>query len=247
MILRRLADAIREQNWFTVTLEVSIVVVGIFIGLQVDNWNQARKDRIDETASIARLHEEIEGSNEFLQTLGERQQITSQSIISALDTVFARSNRDELSDDECTAIGRSAFLLTVTVNLPSLHELTSSGRITVFQDIELRLALAKFQQLSASTKNILESARATHLFVKYPEIVQTEGYWSEQENEVRLRFRCVLLAMRNDKEFLSDLSLNADSFDGVYNKGIQRELDQLERIHELIDLFLGISHQGQTT
>lgn len=246
MILRKLADALREQNWFTVILEVSIVVIGIFIGLQVDNWNQTRKDRIDERSFIARLHEEIDGSSEFLQTLGNRQQATSQSIKSALDTVFARANGNALSDDECTAIGRSAFLLTVTVDLPSVQELASSGRISIIQDIEMRLALAKFQQLSASTKNLLVSGRATHLFVKYPEIVQTEGYWSEQEDEVRLRYRCDLLAMRNNKAFLSDLSLNADSFDGVYNKGVQRELDQLDKIHALVDLFLGISHSGQS-
>ena len=40
MILRRLAEGIREQNWFTVVLEVLIVVVGIFIGLQVDDRNK---------------------------------------------------------------------------------------------------------------------------------------------------------------------------------------------------------------
>ena len=42
MILRRLAESIRKQEWFTVVLEVLIVVVGIFIGLQVDEWNRAR-------------------------------------------------------------------------------------------------------------------------------------------------------------------------------------------------------------
>lgn len=31
MILRRLADAIREQNWSTVFLEIAIVVVGIYL------------------------------------------------------------------------------------------------------------------------------------------------------------------------------------------------------------------------
>ena len=30
MILRRLATALREQNWFTVALEILIVVVGSF-------------------------------------------------------------------------------------------------------------------------------------------------------------------------------------------------------------------------
>ena len=43
MILRRLGNALREQNWFTVVLEVLIVVVGIFFGLQVDDWNERRK------------------------------------------------------------------------------------------------------------------------------------------------------------------------------------------------------------
>lgn len=45
MIQQRLAAAINQHNWFTVTIEILIVVTGIFIGLQVDDWNEARKDR----------------------------------------------------------------------------------------------------------------------------------------------------------------------------------------------------------
>ena len=45
MILRRIADAFRKQDWATVTIEFFVVVVGIFVGLQVDNWNQIRKDQ----------------------------------------------------------------------------------------------------------------------------------------------------------------------------------------------------------
>ena len=48
LILRRLSEAIVKQNWTTVTVEVLVVIVGIFIGLQVDDWNQARKDGNDE-------------------------------------------------------------------------------------------------------------------------------------------------------------------------------------------------------
>lgn len=59
MILRKLADAIREQNWFTVVLEVLIVVVGIFIGLQVDDWNSARIDRQRAHAYAARITSDL--------------------------------------------------------------------------------------------------------------------------------------------------------------------------------------------
>src|SRR5210317_2190466 len=59
MILRRLAEAVREQNWFTVLLEVLIVVIGIFIGLQVDDWNEKRKDRHREIEYLQRIETEL--------------------------------------------------------------------------------------------------------------------------------------------------------------------------------------------
>jgi hypothetical protein len=50
-----MANALRQQDWFTVVLEVLIVVVGILLGLRVDDWNQARRDRATEAAYIERL------------------------------------------------------------------------------------------------------------------------------------------------------------------------------------------------
>ena len=54
VIIRRLAGALREQNWFTVVLEVMIIVVGIFIGLQVDGWNEERKKQQNIEAQLDR-------------------------------------------------------------------------------------------------------------------------------------------------------------------------------------------------
>lgn len=45
MIIRRLADAFREQNSFVAVLEFVIVVAGIFVALQADDWNNDRKKR----------------------------------------------------------------------------------------------------------------------------------------------------------------------------------------------------------
>jgi hypothetical protein len=45
--LRRLAEGIRKQDWFIVVLEILIVVFGIFAGLQVDDWNRARLERVE--------------------------------------------------------------------------------------------------------------------------------------------------------------------------------------------------------
>ena len=60
MILRRLATSIRKQDWFTVFIETLIVVLGVFLGLQVNNWNEARKDRVEAETSRERLIAELQ-------------------------------------------------------------------------------------------------------------------------------------------------------------------------------------------
>lgn len=39
MIMRRLAMRFPGQDWLTVTIELVVVVLGVFIGLQAANWN----------------------------------------------------------------------------------------------------------------------------------------------------------------------------------------------------------------
>ena len=59
MILRRITQHVKDQNWFAVGLDFLIVVVGVFIGIQVANWNDARSDARAERALLERLHDEI--------------------------------------------------------------------------------------------------------------------------------------------------------------------------------------------
>ncbi len=44
MILRRIVDDLKQQHWTAVFIELVIVVLGVFIGLQVSNWNEAQAD-----------------------------------------------------------------------------------------------------------------------------------------------------------------------------------------------------------
>jgi hypothetical protein len=64
-ILRRLANAVREQNWFAVVLELLIVVAGVVIGFQVTAWGQERYDIAKEQAHLRQLAADlIETANE---------------------------------------------------------------------------------------------------------------------------------------------------------------------------------------
>ena len=59
MILRRITEHVKTQNWFAVFLDFLIVVAGVFVGLQVNNWNEARSERAKEYGYLVRLHEDL--------------------------------------------------------------------------------------------------------------------------------------------------------------------------------------------
>lgn len=55
MILRSVMKHVRDQNWFAVGLDFLIVVVGVFIGLQVQEWSGRQEDRRRELQIVADL------------------------------------------------------------------------------------------------------------------------------------------------------------------------------------------------
>ena len=59
MLLRRITSALRKQDWGTVALEIMIVMIGIFLGLQVNAWNQSRIDRAEEAVFLQALYRDV--------------------------------------------------------------------------------------------------------------------------------------------------------------------------------------------
>jgi uncharacterized membrane protein len=45
MLLRHVSKHFSEQNWFAVGLDVIVVITGVFLGMQVTEWNNGRKIR----------------------------------------------------------------------------------------------------------------------------------------------------------------------------------------------------------
>ena len=59
MILRRFMEHVKDQNWFAVAVELFIVVVGIFLALQADNWKQSVEDADKDRRSLELFSEEL--------------------------------------------------------------------------------------------------------------------------------------------------------------------------------------------
>jgi hypothetical protein len=69
-------------------LEVVVVVVGLFIGLQVDDWNESRKDHQREELYLARVFDELAADIEETSygiEIAERRRDMGRLLLTALD------------------------------------------------------------------------------------------------------------------------------------------------------------------
>lgn len=151
MILRRIGAAIRSRDWTAVAIEFAIVVLGIFVALQAENWNQERRDRQLEQVYISRL---IDETRVNLALLNELHQILEDKIdfILALPEMplgeaFKRDPQDFMS-----RLDYSTYLALPGLRSETYRELESSGRLSLLRETELRSAIA-------NNLNDYESAR----------------------------------------------------------------------------------------
>lgn len=145
MILRRLTKHLRDQNWFAVFLDFFIVVIGVFIGIQVSNWNTDNAQREDETVFLRLLEEDIRGSQELasrtLDTL-HRQDKARQQLYA-----FSVGNAPLIAPQEIPRLLSHGIweMPTMEFNQTTFEALKSTGRLDVFVDDTLVQELTELQ------------------------------------------------------------------------------------------------------
>lgn len=72
MILRRIIEHVKAQNWTAIVLDFLIVVSGVFIGLQVNNLNEARLDRQRTSALIDVFRNDLNDFNQVQENFAAR-------------------------------------------------------------------------------------------------------------------------------------------------------------------------------
>lgn len=59
MILQRLSVRLKQHDWVAVAIELALIMVGVFLGIQVSNWNDGRKERAREAAYLTRIAQDV--------------------------------------------------------------------------------------------------------------------------------------------------------------------------------------------
>ena len=65
MIFKRAVAKLRAQDWTAITIELLIVILGVFIGTLVANWNQERESKVETHRLLIQLKPEIDRIVDF--------------------------------------------------------------------------------------------------------------------------------------------------------------------------------------
>jgi hypothetical protein len=89
MLLRRISEHVKAQNWTAVTLDFVIVVVGVFIGIQVSNWNAERADRALAQRYVEDIRRDIAADLEVFEaaeTSTAQRRDAAEAVLRAIET-----------------------------------------------------------------------------------------------------------------------------------------------------------------
>lgn len=142
MISRRIREHAASHNWFAVLVDLMIVIIGVFIGLQVDNWNQARIDRAEASDYRARIIENLKANEaEIAARAAYNRQIRAHAVaaLTALQRPNPALGEEFLVDAyHASQVWRRPFQRT------AYDELVDSGVARKVADAPTRAALSAY-------------------------------------------------------------------------------------------------------
>ena len=136
MIIPRAIASFRHRDWASVAIEILVVVVGVFIGLQASNWNEDR-----ETKRRAEVFSERLKSDLREEAWGYESQIAYYSDVgdSARRAADALSGGPPLSDEALLIAAYRATQYSGNIRRRATYdELTSTGEIGLIREPALR-------------------------------------------------------------------------------------------------------------
>lgn len=211
---RKIRQKLLSQNRVTRYLiyalgEIFLVVIGILIALQVNNWNQERLANMKAKSYHERIIEDLD------IFIGETEQSIRRSssirklILQTIDMLEAK----KLPEDKVRLFERTLHLYYQlpyrNPSLSTITEMRSNGELELMQNLDLRKKLIEFEQEILSTDEILalmghHAAEPVFYIDQY--IRSTPDTSSVSSDYIEIGIKANFEEMVNDKKLINYLS-----------------------------------------
>lgn len=137
--------------------EIILVVIGILIALQLNNWNEESKKSALHDSMLVRLEEEFRSLEPVLAALVAFTHSSRESTAQVVNAL----RLENPPDDELQfrkALARANWVQNVPQIATSYQELVSTGRLSDIRDVELRKALIRYGDAHERLERIYPAA-----------------------------------------------------------------------------------------
>lgn len=152
MILRRLASGLRRQDWTTVFIELLVVVVGLLLGLELNNWAHDLKDRRLIDAYYDQLILDLESD----VATGERGVSQAEHHAAMGELVYrvaTDGDVDGVSDEELAiALVVAGYTERPLITRHTYEELISTGSLRLIKNLDVKRTLGTYYARSKSAR-----------------------------------------------------------------------------------------------
>ena len=153
MILRRIVQHLKTQQWTAIGIELVIVILGVFIGTQVSNWNGSRHEEARAREALARIHDDLQTD---LLTIGLRSVFWPKVNDYGREAVlYAETGKLVQGSAWKTVLAfyQASQLWPWVPSDSTYQELRSAGELGLIRDNKLRADLSKYYA-EASGSNV---------------------------------------------------------------------------------------------
>jgi hypothetical protein len=136
--------------------EIVLVVIGILIALQINNWNESNKLKKEETLYLKRLKTDLEKDTLYYNNNIDRANLLIDRNYSFLQKLYdEQESIDEARELMHIPLWDSEYL---TIEDNTYRELVSSGKLNIINNPTLKVAVVDFYRLLESKDNSIIEA-----------------------------------------------------------------------------------------
>ena len=153
MNLRRLRRHVKDHDWFAVFVDFVIVVAGVFVGIQVSNWNAERIQRREARAYVERVRDDIAVSAQTVGNMVTYYRRVKGHALAALEG-FDKP-QSQLGTQFLIDAFQSSQILSRTVERSTYDEILSAGAMNSIPDVQVRMRIANYYKNVAAIEDLM--------------------------------------------------------------------------------------------
>lgn len=141
MLFRRLGSHLKAHDWFAVSVDLAVLIIGLALAFQVDRWWEQRADRAKELAYVERLIVDVETDLPNIELAIGLQSLRRDFADLLMDTVVDPAAARAEPAVFLMAVDQAAFTFSPSLTRHTFEDLRSTGNMDLVRDIEVKRLL----------------------------------------------------------------------------------------------------------